>query len=108
MQAQRLNGVRRGLLRSARALATAALLALVGALALPATAEAEVLVSNLMQPVTGSGNLNLDQAQAFTTGAAHRLTSVKIQFSYIGHLEKCLVDSHRWREWQFAGMSVRK
>ena len=25
-----------------------------------------------------------------------------------GHLEKCLVDSHRWREWQFAGMSVRK
>ncbi len=26
----------------------------------------------------------------------------------IGHLEKCLVDSHRWREWQFAGMSVRK
>ena len=26
----------------------------------------------------------------------------------IGHLEKCLVASHRWREWQFAGMSVRK
>ena len=25
-----------------------------------------------------------------------------------GHLEKCLVDRHRWREWQFAGMSVRK
>ena len=30
------------------------------------------------------------------------------QIQSLGHLEKCLVDSHRWREWQFAGMSVRK
>ena len=82
----RLRGTRRGFLRSARALAAAALLALFGALALPVTAEAEVLVSNLTQPVTGSGNLNSDQAQAFTTGAAHRLTSVTIQFSYVDNI----------------------
>ena len=37
----RLAGARRGLFRSARALAAAALLALTGALALPATAEAQ-------------------------------------------------------------------
>ena len=45
----RLGGARRGLVRSARALAAAALLALSGALALPATAQADVLVSNLGQ-----------------------------------------------------------
>ena len=43
----RLAGARRGLVRSARALAAAALLALCGGLALPATAQAEVLVSNI-------------------------------------------------------------
>ena len=42
-------GARRGLVRSARALAAAALLALSGALALPGTAQAEVLVSNIGQ-----------------------------------------------------------
>ena len=41
MQAQRLNGAGRGLLRSARALAATALLALFGGLALPATAQAQ-------------------------------------------------------------------
>ena len=45
----RLCGARRGLVRSARALAAAALLALSGALALPAPAQADVLVSNFGQ-----------------------------------------------------------
>ena len=46
----RLAGTRRGLVHSARALAAAALLALSGGLALPATAQAQsagVLVSNM-------------------------------------------------------------
>ena len=77
----RLAGTRRGLVGSARALAAAALLALVGALALPATAQADVLVSNLGQANGGYLTLNFDQAQAFTTGAAHRLTSVEIRFA---------------------------
>ena len=37
-----------------------------------------------------------------------RRRGFKFALVAIGHLEKCLVDSHRWREWQFAGMSVRK
>ena len=81
----RLAGARRGLVHSVRTLAAAALLALVGALALPATAQAQagVLVSNLDQADRGGGGLDLDQAQAFTTGAAHSLTSVEIEFSIL-------------------------
>ena len=82
MQAQRLNGAGRGLLRSARALAAAALLALVGALALPATAEAQTdttLVSNTDQTVSSAvGSI---AAQPFTTGSAAVLTSVDV---YLG------------------------
>ena len=66
----RLSGARRGLVRSVRALAAAALLALSGALALPATAQAEVLVSNLGQfgQTTGFDGLSSDYALQFTTG----------------------------------------
>ena len=79
---------RRGLVRSARALAAAALLALTAALALPATAWAQdvVLVSNMAELSTGSAGVyppgylhelsgyvlaegETTQAQEFTTGA---------------------------------------
>ena len=74
---------RRGLVRSARALAVAALLALAGALALPATAQADVLVSNIGQ--TDDGGASLDDSgnlgQAFSVGAGggdYTLTSIEI------------------------------
>ncbi len=61
------------LARSIRALAAAALLALSGALALPATAQAEVLLSNLGQShLASSPNLafgTFRHAQEFTTGS---------------------------------------
>ena len=79
----RLCGARRGLVRSARALAVAALLALAGALALPATAQADVLVSNIGQ--TDDGGASLDDGgnlgQAFSVGAGggdYTLTSIEI------------------------------
>ena len=53
----RLFGARRGLLRSARTLAAAALLALTGALALPAQAQADVLVSNIGQTSDATSGL---------------------------------------------------
>ena len=79
----RLCGARRGLVRSARALAAAALLALSGTLALPATAEAQTettLVSNIGQ---GSGlRLSVaEYAQRFTTGSnasGYTLTGVDV------------------------------
>ena len=66
----RLAGARRGLLRSAQVLAAAALLALTGALALPATAEAQTtttFVSNIGEKEGRSGASI--QAQSFTTGS---------------------------------------
>ena len=64
-------GGRRGLVRSARALAAAALLALSGALALPATAEAQTeitLVSNIDQ-TAGTPTSTGMVSQNFTTGS---------------------------------------
>ena len=72
----RLSGARRGLVRSARALAATALLALTGALALPATAQAqtvETLVSNTGQDSDGfSSAWSTDHAVQFTTGDSSR------------------------------------
>ena len=67
----RLSGARRGLVRSARALAAAALLALSGALALPATAQAQTattLVSNIGQG-TNTQTSVATFAQRFTIGS---------------------------------------
>ena len=80
----RLAGARRGLVRPARALAAAALLALCGALALPATAEAQTgttLVSNVNQSADGVESYTREIAQAFTTGMnedGYTLTGVDI------------------------------
>ena len=77
----------RGLLRSARALAAAALLALSGALALPATAQADVLVSNIGTSSDAASSpigLNWDHAQGFVTGAnssGYTLTSIEVKLS---------------------------
>ena len=79
----RLAGTRRGLVGSARALAAATLLALTGALALPATAEAQTgttLVGNTGQAASdsiGTGAIS----QGFTTGsndAGYTLTGIDI------------------------------
>ena len=81
---------RREFFRSALVLAAVALLALFAALALPATTqaqEADVLVSNIDQPVaSGSVNtMSLDIAQGFMTGASpsgnFALTSVNLKFA---------------------------
>ena len=78
-------GARRGLVRSARALAAAALLALSGALALPATAQAAVLVSNIGQSTDTADFLDVDEADQSlqfttggTTGDSHNLDSVEV------------------------------
>ncbi len=74
----------RGLVRSAGALAAVALLALCGGLALPATAQAEVLVSNIGKTTTGSGSLFDELGQRFTTGrsdASFPLTSIDVKFT---------------------------
>ena len=84
--AERLFGARRGLVRSARALAAAALLALSGALALPATAEAQeiALLSNTEQSyIPGNAQIVADfkQAQGFNTGSnapGYRLDSIEL------------------------------
>ena len=81
-----LAGARRGLVRPARALAAAALLALFGALALPAMAQAQsagVLVSNLGQADDDTTNLDNTgyHGQAFSVGADggnYTLTSIEI------------------------------
>ena len=80
----RLRGARRGLARSARMLAATALLALSGALALPATAQAETLLSNTEQSFTpgeGSRVGRYTHAQGFTTGSnalGYRLDSIEL------------------------------
>ena len=87
----RLYGPRRGLVRSARALAAAALLALSGALALPATAHADVLVSNIGQADSFAIASDLNDVfylgQAFSVGADggnYTLTSIEIPFRNAG------------------------
>ena len=79
----RLAGARRGLVRSARALAAAALLALCGGLALPATAQAAELVSNFDESGNTSASFrNLEFGQGFTTGrsgAGFPLTSIEVK-----------------------------
>ena len=82
----RLAGARRGLVRSARALAAAALLALSGALALPATAQTVVLVSNTGQADDEARDpfLNQHYAQPFDTGSnttGYNLESVVLDFT---------------------------
>ena len=78
-------GARRGLVRSVRALAAAALLALAGALALPATAQADVLVSNIGTSSDATSSpigLTWDHAQGFGTGAnssGYTLTSIEVK-----------------------------
>ena len=77
------SAARRGLVRSARALAAAALLALAGALALPATAQAQTattLVSNIGQS-TNTNETSATYSQRFTTGSnagGYTLTGVDI------------------------------
>ncbi len=79
----RLCGARRGLVRSARALAAAALLALAGALALPATAQADVLVSNIGQTSDATATVGFGDliGQVFTVasgGGNYTLTSIEV------------------------------
>ncbi len=85
----RLAGTRRGLVHSVRTLAAAALLALFGALALPATAQAQsagVLVSNIEQTESGGGtlaNVSYLPAQGFSVpsvGGDYTLTSIEVVF----------------------------
>ena len=84
----RLPSPRGGLLHSARARAAAALLALVGALALPATAEAQTtttFVSNAGE--TWSGSASSIMAQSFTTGSntgGYTLSEVGARVFYSG------------------------
>ena len=79
----RLHLTRRGLVRSTRALAAAALLTLSGALALPATAQAEVLVSNFDEVQDTTAQFYGKQAaQGFTTGRSNSnfpLTSIEVR-----------------------------
>ena len=81
----RVLGVRRGFGRAARGLAAAAWLAVLAALALPATAQADVLVSNLGQTFVGSSELrNGDPVgQTFsiaTSNDNYTLSSIEITF----------------------------
>ena len=79
----------RGLARSARALAAAALLALSGALALPAAAQADVLVSNFGHPVVTSLNAAVgtyQYAKCFSTGqntGGYNLTSLELDVKVV-------------------------
>ena len=81
----RLRRARHGLVRPGRALTAAALVALSGALALPATAQAEVLVSNIDKQSSGVNSIEVGGAlgQRFTTGpgsSPHSLTSIDVKF----------------------------
>ena len=79
-------GARRSLVRSAHALAVAALLALSGALALPATAQEQTtFVSNLAK-AQGSSSGTI-QAQSFSTGshtAGYMLSTVRLLYATKG------------------------
>ena len=84
----RLSGARPGLVRSARALAAAALLALFGGLALPATAQAEVLVANFGETggVSTTINTSLTYRQGIRTGPGsepHPLTSIELRVAEV-------------------------
>ena len=85
-RAARSAGARRGLVRSAHALAVAALLALSGALALPATAQEQTtFVSNLAK-AQGSRSGSI-QAQSFSTGshtAGYMLSTVRLFYATKG------------------------
>ena len=87
MTAPRAREQRRPPQRSVRALAAAALLALSGALALPATAQADVLVSNFGQPQSTSGatlNNRFLGAQGFSVasgGGDYFLDSIELRFN---------------------------
>ena len=100
----RLGGARRGLVRPARGLAAAALLALSGALALPATAEAQTtLVSNVAQSADGNKSDVQALGQGFTTGSnarGHTLTGVDVvSASSTGFTAKvCATDPRRRRD----------
>ena len=78
---------RRGLVRSARALAAAALLALAGTLALPATAQAQTtFVSNLAE--TQGSSAQSIQATSFSTGshtAGYMLSTVQLHYHSAGN-----------------------
>ena len=74
---------RHGLVRSARALAAAALLALTGALFLPASAEAQAVTTLVSNTGQGSGSVKFLRAksQRFTTGSnedGYTLTGVDV------------------------------
>ena len=80
----RLAGARRGFHRPARALAAAALLALAGALALPATAEAQTATTLVSNVGHGTGHVlgaSTEHSQQFTTGSnpsGYTLTAVDV------------------------------
>ena len=79
----RLPSPRGGLLRSARALAAAALLALVGALALPATAEAQTVTTFVSNTGGTGGTSRAIQATSFTTGSntgGYTLSEVVVKY----------------------------
>ena len=84
-----LRGARRGLGRSARALAAAALLALSGAVALPASAQAEVLVSNIGQDSIATSIMRdghyRGQSFSIASGSGnYTLSSIEIPFISAG------------------------
>ena len=86
----RLAGTRRGLVHSVRTLAAAALLALVGALALPAAAQAQTPgICDRTQQVQDAilGALSVDDCAAVTDADLASLTSLDMSFQNIASLK---------------------
>ena len=85
------SGAPPGFWRGALPRLVALFLVLAASLAVPllgagGAAQADVLVNNIGQADGGTGVLNLDHAQAFTTGSntgGYRLTSVEVEFASI-------------------------